>query len=90
MQVRGHVVGPVEAAVRAEVESMGPGAVASALGASAVDLGKRQDTAHMPNQAAQCAKELRETLRALAERFPPAPEEDAVDGLRKRREERGA
>lgn len=83
-------VGSVEEAVRAELASMGRAAVESALGASAVDLARRQDEAHMPNQAAQCAKELRETLRVLTERFPPAPKEDEVARLRKRREERGA
>ncbi|MFI0484877.1 hypothetical protein [Actinomadura sp. 9N215] len=65
-------------------------AVTCALGASAVDLARRQDGAHQPNQAAQCAKELRETLRVLAERFPPASKADSVDELRSRREERGA
>jgi hypothetical protein len=82
-------MGPVEEAVRAEVERMGAEAVASALGASAVDLGRRQDEAHLPSQAAQVAKELRETLRVLAERFPPALEQDGLDELRARRE-RGA
>lgn len=81
--------GPVETAVRAELDGMGAGAVASALGASAVDLARRQDAAHLPQQAAQVAKELRETLRVLGERFPLAAEDDEVDELRARRE-RGA
>lgn len=83
-------MGPVEQAVRDELAAMGDEATASALGASAVDLARRQDEAHLPNQAAQCAKELRETLRVLTERFPPAPAADPVDELRARREERGA
>lgn len=83
-------VGAVEEAVRAELASMGRAAVESALGASAVDLARRQDEAHLPQQAAQCAKELRETLRVLTERFPPAPAQDGLDELRARREERGA
>ncbi|MEV4001007.1 hypothetical protein [Actinomadura sp. NPDC049753] len=83
-------MGPVEQAVRDELASMGDEATGSALGASAVDLARRQDEAHLPNQAAQCAKELRETLRVLVERFPPVPKADPVDELRARREERGA
>lgn len=79
--------GPVERAVRDELRSMGDAAVGSALGASAVDLARRQDEAHLPQQAAQCAKELRETLRVLSERFPPAPAQDGVDELRARREQ---
>jgi hypothetical protein len=82
-------MGPVESATRSDLKAMGSEAEGSALGASAVDLARRQDEAHLPNQAAQCAKELRETLRVLTERFPPAPEVDEVDELRARRE-RGA
>lgn len=80
-------MGPVEQATRDELHGMGRAAVASALGASAVDLARRQDAAHLPNQAAQCAKELRENLRVLAERFPPASAQDGVDELRQRREQ---
>lgn len=80
----------VERATRAELRAMGPEAVKSALGQSAIDLARRQDDAHLPNQAAQCAKELRETLKVLAQRFPPKPAADPVDELRARREERGA
>lgn len=83
-------MGPVEQAVQDELRAMGDEAAKSALGASAVDLGRRQDEAHLPQQAAGCARELRETLRVLAERFPPAPKADPVDELRARREERGA
>lgn len=83
-------MGPVETAARAEVASMGRDAEASALGASAVDLARRQDEAHLPQQAAQVAKELRETLKRLAELWPPAPAKDGLDELRARREERGA
>lgn len=89
----GRSPGPVEAATLAELESMGAAAVASALGASVVDLARRQDGAHLPNQAAQCAKELRETLKVLAVRFPPAPVADRVDELKeqaRKRRERGA
>lgn len=84
------ILGPVESATRDEMELMGPAAVASALGASVVDLARRQDESHLPNQAAQCAKELRETLKVLVDRFPPATAKDAVAELRARREERGA
>lgn len=86
-------VGPVEQAVRGELAAMGEEAAGSALGASAVDLARRQDEAHMPNQAAQCAKELRETLKVLVERFPPVPKADPVDELKaqaRKRQERGA
>lgn len=82
-------MGPVEEAARAEVASMGSDAEASTLGASAVDLARRQDEAHLPQQAAQVAKELRETLKRLAELWPPAPAKDGLDELRARRE-RGA
>lgn len=82
--------GPVERAVRDELAAMGRAAEDSALGASALDLARRQDEAHQPNFAAQVAKELRETLRVLVERFPPAPAKDGLDELRTRREGRGA
>ncbi|WP_141579668.1 hypothetical protein [Actinomadura sp. WMMA1423] len=83
-------MGPVEEAARAEVASMGKEAEASTLGASAIDLARRQDKATLPQQAAQVAKELRETLRRLADLWPPAPAKDGLDELRSRREERGA
>lgn len=78
--------GPVEAATARELEAMGKGAAEAALGASALDLARRQDAANQPNFAAQCAKELRETLKVLAERFPPPAEEDWLDEIRKREE----
>lgn len=83
-------MGPVERATRDELAAMGDEAATCALGASMIDLARRQDEAHLPNQAAQCAKELRETLKVLAERFPAAPAKDGLDELRARREERGA
>lgn len=82
-------MGPVETATRAEVRGLGERAEASALGASAVDLARRQDEAHLPQQAAQVAKELRETLKRLTELWPPVEDVDEVDELKARRE-RGA
>lgn len=79
-------MGPVEEAVTAELGAMGPQAVASALGASTVDLARRHDEVESAAQAAQVAKEMRANLAALAERFPPAAEDDWVDELKARRE----
>lgn len=82
--------GPVEVAVRGELERMGAGVAGSARGAMAVDLARRQDGAHTASAAAQVAKELREVLKELRADHPPQVEADGLDELRKRREQRGA
>lgn len=83
-------MGEVESAVEAQLERMGPAARASGLGASAVDLARRQDAAD-PNSsaAASIARELRAHLVELVKLYPPAAEDDELTRLRKRRE-RGA
>jgi hypothetical protein len=83
-------MGPIEAATRADLESMGEAAKASALGASAIDLARRQDEAFQPNFAAQLAKELRATLDRLTDLHPPRPQADRLDELRAKREAKGA
>lgn len=82
--------GPVEVAVRAELERMGAGVPGSARGAMAVDLARRQDGAHTAGQAAQVARQLLDVLTQLRADHPPQEEADGLDELRRRREQRGA
>lgn len=77
--------GAVERAVRIELALMGERAAASALGASVIDLARRQDTAESAGGAAQLAKELRAGLVELQKSFPPVADDDELDMLRKRR-----
>lgn len=83
--MEGPVEGPVERAVRAELARMPAGAAESALGASALDLARRQDAAE-GREAAAIARELRAHLAELAKRFPAAAGEDELSKLRRRRE----
>lgn len=80
--------GPVEVAVRGELERMGAEVAGSARGAMAVDLARRQDGAHTAGQAAQVARQLLEVLTQLRANHPPQAEADGLDELRKRREQR--
>lgn len=83
---RDHERGPIEQAVCADLTAMGELALRSALGASLVDLARRQDGTESAATAAQVAKELRAGLVELARAFPPVSTADELDELRRRRE----
>jgi hypothetical protein len=75
-------------AVQRDLEELGPKAGESALAATAKVLAERLDGDSSTTSVALCAKELAATLRELRALAPPKREEDRVDEIAKRREQR--
>lgn len=82
-------MGPVEAAVVADLEKWGPALAGSSLAALALDGARRLDSPGMtPTPAAMLQAQLRATLLELAKIAPPAETSDEVDEIQKKRNER--
>lgn len=86
--------GRMEKAVLADLERWGAKVAGTALAVSALDLAHRLDTLGLhvqPAAASMLHTQLRATLLELAEIAPAAAENDEIDELnRKRNERRGA
>jgi hypothetical protein len=84
--------GPMEAAVRRDLDRWGPKVADTALAASALDLARRLDVGDVrPTAASLLHAQLRATVLELTELAPDEAEADDIDELqRKRNERRGA
>ncbi|TDB88342.1 hypothetical protein E1264_11710 [Actinomadura sp. KC216] len=82
-------MGPVEAALHAELEGWGAEIVSSALAVSALDVARRLDQGKVsPASASLLHGQLRQYLSDLRELAPQKEETDTVDEIRAQREKR--
>jgi hypothetical protein len=82
--------GPIETAARRDLRALPGDYAKSAIGASYVLMARRMDFGVSARDAATLARELRMALLALYDLAPPARENDPMDDLRARRENRMA
>lgn len=82
--------GTLESAARRDLRSLPPAYRNSAIAQTYLLMARRLDAGVNARDTATLARELRLALLVLYDLSPPAREDDAVDELRKRREERMA
>lgn len=84
-------LGRMEKAVQADLERWGAKVADTALAASALDIAHRLDTLGLhvqPAAASMLHTQLRATLLELIELAPAASEDDDVDEVKRKRDER--
>lgn len=82
-------VGPVEKALRAELEEWGEEMAASALAVAALDCARRLDAPKVSGASASLLHgQLRQYLADLRKLAPQAEETDEIDEIRAQREKR--
>jgi hypothetical protein len=77
-----------EAAARRDLRALPKDISTGALGTAYVILARRMDSGVSTRDAATLAREMRMALLAMHEMAPPAAEDDFVDELRVKREQR--
>lgn len=78
----------VEAAARRDLRALPKDLSAGALATAYLVLARRMDAGVSTRDAATLAREMRMALLAMHEMAPPAAEDDFVDELRVKREQR--